>query len=59
MWADMTVDQWATLPVDLTVNMLAGSKKQYYLDTETNFYMLGTGSNPGRYYDPVIGRFYQ
>ncbi len=55
-WGNLTVDQWAGLPVELTSNMLAGGKKQYYLDPETELYLLGSGTN-GRYYDAGIGRF--
>jgi RHS repeat-associated protein len=70
-WATLSVDQWATMevdgwaglqvdwseiPADLGTNMLAGGKKQYYLDPEIQLYLLGSGNN-GRYYDPSIGRF--
>lgn len=39
--------------------MLAGGKKQYYLDMETSLYLLGTGQTGGggRYYDAAVGRF--
>ncbi len=37
-------------------NMLAGGKKQYYLDQEIALYLLGSGNN-GRYYDASAGRF--
>ena len=37
-------------------NMLAGGKKQYYLDQEIALYLLGSGDN-GRYYDATTGRF--
>ena len=36
--------------------MLAGGKKQYYLDQEIALYLLGSGNN-GRYYDATTGRF--
>jgi RHS repeat-associated protein len=36
--------------------MIAGGKKQYYLDLETALYLLGSGMN-GRYYDPATARF--
>ena len=55
-WATMTVDQWATLPVDIAGAMGAMGQKQYYLDAETQLYLLGTGTN-GRYYDPNTARF--
>ncbi len=61
-WAAMSVDDWAGLPVDLTTQMLAGGKKQYYMDPETQLYLLGSGQSGaggvgGRYYDPVTARF--
>jgi hypothetical protein len=43
-------------PLDLSSNMLAGGKKQYYLDFETAMYLLGSGNN-GRYCDAAAGRF--
>ena len=51
------MDQWAALPLELTTNMLAGGKEQYYLDPETQLYLLGIGSNPGRYYRAWTGQF--
>ncbi len=36
--------------------MMAGGKKQYYLDMESALYLLGGGNN-GRYYDAATGRF--
>ncbi|NNM87189.1 MAG: hypothetical protein HKL95_01585, partial [Phycisphaerae bacterium] len=51
-----TGEDWESLPLDLTSKMLAGGKKQYYLDMEIALYLLGCGNN-GRYYDPVVGRF--
>ncbi|NNM87187.1 MAG: hypothetical protein HKL95_01575, partial [Phycisphaerae bacterium] len=51
-----TGEDWESLPLDLTSKMLAGGKKQYYLDMEIALYLLGCGNN-GRYYDPVTGRF--
>jgi RHS repeat-associated protein len=55
-WATMSVEQWATLPVDIAGSMGAMGQKQYYLDPETQLYLLGTGTN-GRYYDPATGQF--
>ena len=51
-----TAEDWESLPLDFTSNMLAGGKKQYYLDQETALYLLGSGNN-GRYYDAATGRF--
>ena len=51
-----TAEDWATLPLDFTSNMMAGGKKQYYLDMESALYLLGGGNN-GRYYDAATGRF--
>ena len=51
-----TAEDWETLPLDFTSNMLAGGKKQYYLDQEIALYLLGSGNN-GRYYDAATGRF--
>ena len=42
--------------MDFTSNMMAGGKKQYYLDQEIGLYLLGGGNN-GRYYDAAAGRF--
>jgi RHS repeat-associated protein len=55
-WAGMAVGAggWSPLPVSLQFG--AGGQKGYYLDTETGFYLLGSGSG-GRYYDPATGRF--
>ena len=39
-----TVD-WPTLPAELSSHMLAGGRKQYYLDPETELYLLGGGNN--------------
>ncbi|HXE56245.1 MAG TPA: hypothetical protein VN541_24675 [Tepidisphaeraceae bacterium] len=55
-WSQLSLDQWASLPLGLGSQMLAGGEKQYYLDDETQLYLLGTGTN-GRYYDPAVGRF--
>ena len=57
-WAGMTVDQWAELPLDLSPSKVTGmgGQKQYYLDAETELYLLGSGNN-GRYYDPNTARF--
>ena len=55
-WASMTVDQWATLPLDISSAMGAMGQKQYYFDSETQFYLLGSGTN-GRYYDANTARF--
>ncbi len=49
-------EDWQNLPLDFTSNMIAGGKKQYYLDMEITLYLLGCGNN-GRYYDPLTGRF--
>ena len=51
-----TAEDWESLPLDFTSNMLAGGKKQYYLDQEIALYLLGSGNN-GRYYDAATGRF--
>jgi len=51
-----TAEDWQSLPLDLTSNMMAGGKKQYYLDMESALYLLGGGNN-GRYYDAATGRF--
>lgn len=51
-----TAEDWESLPLDFTSNMLAGGKKQYYLDQEIALYLLGSGNN-GRYYDATTGRF--
>ncbi|NNM88460.1 MAG: hypothetical protein HKL95_08065 [Phycisphaerae bacterium] len=51
-----TAEDWQSLPLDFTSNMLAGGKKQYYLDQEIALYLLGSG-NKGRYYDATTGRF--
>ena len=51
-----TAEDWTTLPLDFTSNMMAGGKKQYYLDMESALYLLGGGNN-GRYYDAATGRF--
>ncbi len=58
-WAGMTVDDWAALPAELSTQMLAGGKKQYYLDAETELYLLGSGNaqGGGRYYDAHSARF--
>jgi len=48
-------EDWETLPLELSTNMLAGGRKQYYLDPETALYLLGSG-NDGRYYDPATAR---
>jgi RHS repeat-associated protein len=52
-------EDWSSLPLDLTSQMLAGGKKQYYLDMETSLYLLGSGQTAGggRYYDAAVGRF--
>jgi RHS repeat-associated protein len=58
-WAALTVEQWAALPVEIAsamTSMGAMGQKQYYLDLETQLYLLGTGTN-GRYYDAAAGRF--
>ncbi len=52
-----TAEDWTSLPLAFTTQMLAGGRKQYFLDSETGLYLLGSGSNPGRYYDPSMGRF--
>ena len=51
-----TAEDWESLPLDFTSNMLAGGRKQYYLDQEIALYLLGSGNN-GRYYDAAAGRF--
>ncbi len=51
-----TAEDLTTLPLDFTSNMMAGGKKQYYLDMESALYLLGGGNN-GRYYDAATGRF--
>ncbi len=51
-----TAEDWTTLPLDFTSNMMAGGKKQYYLGMESALYLLGGGNN-GRYYDAATGRF--
>ncbi len=58
-WGTLTADGWAGLPVELSTRMLAGGQKQYYFDSETELYLLGTGngSGGGRYYDATVGRF--
>ena len=55
-WA---AEDWQDLPLDLTTHMLAGGRKQYYLDLETSLYLLGAGQTAGggRYYDAAAGRF--
>ena len=52
-----TAEDWTSLPLAFTTQMLAGGRKQYFLDSETGLYLLGSGSNPGRCYDPSMGRF--
>jgi hypothetical protein len=43
-WSVLSASDWSLLPVQLSTNMLAGGKKQYYLDPETELYLLGSGS---------------
>ena len=52
-----TAEDWTSLPLAFTTQMLAGGRKQYFLDSEMGLYLLGSGSNPGRCYDPSMGRF--
>jgi RHS repeat-associated protein len=58
-WSNLAVDAWANLPAELSTQMLAGGRKQYYLDSETELYLLGMGnkSGGGRYYDAANARF--
>jgi RHS repeat-associated protein len=58
-WSAMTADDWANLPV-LPGGAMDGfggfGQKQYYLDAETELYLLGGGSG-GRYYDDKTAHF--
>jgi RHS repeat-associated protein len=59
-WAELTVDAWANMPLEIASPLAcAGGQKQYYLDRETQLYLLGCGNNDGggRYYDAAAGRF--
>ena len=51
-----SANDWPDLPPALSTEMLAGGKKQYYLDQEISLYLLGGGTN-GRYYDPGTASF--
>jgi len=56
-WNQMTTEQWAELtPGSGSTKMLAGGKKQYFLDEETSLYMLGMGNNQGRSLDSSTAR---
>src|SRR5262249_17438147 len=56
-WAGMSVDDWANLPVEGLAGVAgAFTQKQYYLDAETELYLLGSGGD-GRHYDPTTARF--
>jgi RHS repeat-associated protein len=56
------------LPIDPQTNFNGFGKKQYYLDSEIELYLLGGGggggldtpggqANQGRYYDPAVAKF--
>jgi RHS repeat-associated protein len=55
-WVTITPEEWEGLSLDLKTSMNYTGQKQYYLDLETQFFLLGTGSD-GRYYDPSVARF--
>jgi RHS repeat-associated protein len=64
-WAGLSVDGWANLPImpgGGVPGMGGGfAQKQYYLNPETELYLLGGGGNGtesgGRQYDPRTGQF--
>ncbi len=59
LWANMGPDQWGEMPAgpDSLTSFAAFGQKGYYLDAETQLYLLGGGGGSARYYDPVPGRF--
>jgi RHS repeat-associated protein len=57
LWASMGATDWAEMPVGPASNLAWVGQKGYYLDPETQLYLLGGGGGSARYYDPVPGRF--
>jgi RHS repeat-associated protein len=57
LWASMGANDWGEMPVGPASHLAWVGQKGYYLDPETQLYLLGGGGGSARYYDPVPGRF--